>query len=134
MFSGLCSLLLSNRHKSPKSLILVVLGGVGLVVLILGIMFVTNTKSLFSVAMIVAGIIFLGLVFLYRHLVPSVVVFLVFLILGIGTYNVMTADAESEVIKSRRSNNISDCTNLGLGWFSSPENINLLYNTSNNNG
>ena len=102
-FLVLCSMLLSNRHKSPKSLILVVFGGIGLVALILGLMFVTNYKPLFSVATAVAGIIFLLLVFLYRHLVPSIVVFLVFLILAMGTYKVITADAESDVIKSRRS-------------------------------
>ncbi len=127
-FLVLCSLLLSNRHKSPQNLIGAVFGGVGLVSLILAIMFVTNYKILFTVAMASAGLIFLALVFLYRHLVHPLIVFLVFLILGLGTYKVVTSDAESEFIKSRRST-VYRITQTS-DWKGSAHQRTLIYSTT----
>lgn len=127
-FLVLCSLLLSNRHKSATGLIAAVGGGVGLVGLILAIMFIFNMKSLFTVAIIAAIAIFLIFIFGYRHLVPSIVIFTVFLILMLGVYRVVVSDAESDVIKSRRST-IYRITQTS-DWGGSAHQRTLIYSTT----
>lgn len=127
-FLVLCSLLLSNRHKSSQGLMATVFGGVGLVVATLAVMFIFNLKFLFTIAMIIAGTIFILLVFGYRHLVPSIVAFAVFTIIGLGTLKVIISDAESDVIKSRRST-VYRITQTS-DWGGSAHQRTLIYSTT----
>jgi len=101
-FMVLCSMLLSNRDKA-RFVVTSVFGGVGLVSLILGLMFVTGYKGLFAIAVAASVFCFLAFIGFFRHLVHPLVLAGIFIVLVFGCWSVIFAPAESDTIRSRRS-------------------------------
>jgi len=126
-FLVLCSLLLSNQKQKALTAISV-LGSVGLVVLVLGLMFITGNKGLFTWAISISCLAFVGFLVFFRHLVPPLLIGIVAVVMILGSYKVVTAPSRSETIKSHRSTlfRITQTSD----WKGSAHQRTLIYSTT----
>ncbi|MBT3785417.1 hypothetical protein HOF92_10605, partial [bacterium] len=126
-FLVLCSILLANQDRK-KITGLTILGSVGLVVVILGLMFVTENKGLFTAAIVISCLAFLSFLAFFRHLVPALLIGIISVMMFLGSYKVVTSPSRSDTIKSHRSTlfRITQTSD----WRGSAHQRTLIYSTT----
>ncbi len=91
-FLLLCSLLLSNQ-KQKQQVLWAVFGGLALPVLPVGYLFFSKNQAVFPVIVVICALVFLVLLFVFRHIISRPILIITFLCIVGGVYEVMTDKA-----------------------------------------
>ncbi|MBW7877006.1 MAG: O-antigen ligase family protein [Candidatus Cloacimonetes bacterium] len=91
-FLLLCSLLLCNQHQNSKVL-MAVFGGLAVPIIPIVYMFMSKDQSVFGLIVVICALVFLGLLFAFRHIISRPILIITFLCIVGGVYEVMTDKA-----------------------------------------
>lgn len=129
-FILLSSLLLANRETwaQKQKVLIAVFGSLGTVFGLIVLLFVTKNQTLFWVLVGAAGILFLGLLFYFRHIVSRPILIAVFLTIVAGSYKVLTAPKYSETVRGHLST--ADRIAGTTQWDGSAHQRTLIYSTT----